>query len=101
MLQKSAAGKAFGSAAKQRTCSRCISRGLAVRIQCNFTPQTQQHTAEPDRRSLLLGLPAAATCLLAAGPAAAENGFVTWWKSRRSANGGAKLLNPLYVAQRR
>jgi hypothetical protein len=39
--------------------------------------------------------------VLLPGSAAAENGYITWWKSRRTVNGGAKLLNPLYVAQRR
>lgn len=42
-------------------------------------------------------------------PAAAEvdmrkavaSTFVDWWKSRRTVNGGAKLLNPIYVAQQR
>jgi len=79
----------------------------AVQCSCHSA-----HTVKPeqpsvsnlDRRSTLLQLataiPAAAS-LLVPGPAAAQNGFVTWWKSRRSANGGAKLLAPLYVAQRR
>ncbi|KAF8073027.1 morn3 [Scenedesmus sp. PABB004] len=32
---------------------------------------------------------------------AAAGSFVGWWRGRRSANGGAKLLAPIYVAQRR
>lgn len=94
-----------------KASSKC-SRPPAVRIQCSSLPnrpaQSQQNTAsEPssrDRRDFLLqlavGLPAAAS-LLSAGPAAAENVVAAFLKSRRTANGGAKLLNPLYVAQRR
>jgi hypothetical protein len=32
---------------------------------------------------------------------AAAGGFIEWWKSRRTANGGYKLLAPLYAAQQR
>jgi len=32
---------------------------------------------------------------------AAANSFIGWWKSRRTANGGAKLLAPIYVARQR
>jgi hypothetical protein len=32
---------------------------------------------------------------------AAAGGFIDWWKSRRTANGGYKLLAPLYAAQQR
>lgn len=93
----------FGGAAKG-------SRQMqAVQCSCNNAHSSRPERIQPslsnlDRRSTLLQLataiPAAAS-LLVPGPAAAQNGFVTWWKSRRSANGGAKLLAPLYVAQRR
>jgi inorganic triphosphatase YgiF len=57
------------------------------------------------RRSLLaaglLSFAATASQLAAPGPAAADNPYTAWWRSRRQANGGAKLLNPLYVAQQR
>jgi hypothetical protein len=32
---------------------------------------------------------------------AAAGGFIDWWKSRRTLNGGFKLLAPLYAAQQR
>lgn len=32
---------------------------------------------------------------------AAAGGFIDWWKSRRTVNGGYKLLAPLYAAQQR
>jgi hypothetical protein len=87
----------------QKLASSC-QRTPAVRIQCSSgRPAQPTHSASKpsqDRRSFLLQLAATAT-LLQAGPALADNGFVQWWKSRRSANGGAKLLNPLYVAQAR
>jgi hypothetical protein len=106
MLQKSATAQ-FGS---QKTVTGC-QRTPAVRIQCSSAGSRPAQPTQPtqtasqarpsqDRRSFLLQLATTAT-LLQAGPALAENGFVQWWKSRRSANGGAKLLNPLYVAQAR
>lgn len=72
---------------------------------CSCTP-SPHHTAEalPLRRQLLQlasTVPLVAVSQLLAGPAAAENVYTAWWKSRRTANGGAKLLNPLYVAQQR
>jgi hypothetical protein len=64
---------------------------------------------------VLTHLATAAGCLVGlqgatAHPAAAEEltvaqaaagGFIDWWKSRRTLNGGFKLLAPLYAAQQR
>lgn len=90
--------QAFGS---QTPALRC-SRSAVVSVRCSSEPKP---TAQGnfDRRSLLLQLASVPTLasLLLPGTAAAENGYITWWKSRRTVNGGAKLLNPLYVAQRR
>lgn len=96
----------------------CRSSTSAVSIKCsahdsNARPQ-QSHPQQQqvDRRHVLSCITSA--CILglqglAPGPAAAEvdlkkavaSTFVDWWKSRRTINGGAKLLAPIYVAQQR
>lgn len=88
----------FGSQAPSLRCS----RSAVVTVRCSSEPKLTSQ-GNFDRRSLLLQLASVPTLasLLLPGTAAAENSYVTWWKSRRTVNGGAKLLNPLYVAQRR
>lgn len=97
----------------QHHAQRCSQPAAARRlqVQCSSSstntskPAPPSHDTQPRRDVLLqfasaLCVPAAAS-LVSPAPAAAENGLTTWWKSRRTVNGGQKLLAPLYVAQRR
>eukprot|EP00882_Tetradesmus_deserticola_P030706 GHRQ01034602.1.p1 GENE.GHRQ01034602.1~~GHRQ01034602.1.p1 ORF type:complete len:333 (-),score=69.93 GHRQ01034602.1:74-985(-) len=82
---------------------------------CSSSSSAKSSSAAADRRGVLTQLAGAAGCLVGlqgvvANTAAAEEltvaqaaagGFIDWWKSRRTANGGFKLLAPLYAAQQR
>src|SRR5689334_22234880 len=81
---------------------RCTAQGT------NGGSQQSHQQQQVDRRAVLSCITSA--CVLSLqGPAAAEvdlrktvaNNFLDWWKSRRTQNGGAKLLNPIYVAKQR
>lgn len=85
---------------------------FSVKKDYNGPPHTQREQRQPDRRAVLSGTTAGYILGLQGvlpGVAAAEvdlrkavaSTFVDWWKSRRTVNGGAKLLNPIYVAQQR
>jgi hypothetical protein len=92
---------------------RCVRRSAIV---VNASQQQHQQLAPLPRRGALAAAAAAVAVIAHPLPAAAAateeaagtslgqavaGSFVGWWKSRRSANGGAKLLAPLRVAQRR
>eukprot|EP00878_Enallax_costatus_P004502 GHUV01004742.1.p1 GENE.GHUV01004742.1~~GHUV01004742.1.p1 ORF type:complete len:246 (+),score=69.53 GHUV01004742.1:114-851(+) len=99
----------YTSARRSTIClasTRCTVHGT------NGGSQQSQQQQQIDRRAVLSSITSG--CVLSVqgmlpAPATAEvdlrkavaNNFVDWWKSRRTLNGGAKLLNPIYVAQQR
>ncbi|KAF6262560.1 hypothetical protein COO60DRAFT_1293449 [Scenedesmus sp. NREL 46B-D3] len=101
-------GTCLASNRKMATVVRCSSSS-------NSSSSVKSSSAAVDRRAVLAQLAASAGCLVGlqgaiTNTAAAEDltvaqaaagGFIDWWKSRRTVNGGFKLLAPLYAAQQR
>lgn len=101
-------GTCLASNRKMATVVRCSSSS-------NSSSSVKSSSAAVDRRAVLAQLAASAGCLVGLQGAitntaaaeeltvaqAAAGGFIDWWKSRRTVNGGFKLLAPLYAAQQR
>lgn len=100
--QRSLRRTSYRTSNTRSTSVRCRAQGT------NGSSQQSHQQQQVNRRAVLSCITSA--CVLSLqGHVAAEvdvrkavaNNFVDWWKSRRTQNGGAKLLNPIYVAQQR